>query len=263
MVLEKIISIRKAVKKPWEMFLIGGVVSVICLAISFIIFPSSVGLFSVFLITIAMTPFMLNLTRYEEARDEELIKKRKHLNLFQRHREVLLIYVAFFAGMIFSLSIIFLMLPETMTQRLFEDQINEINLIRGSATLPGTFSKIVINNIGVLFLAFIFSLLFGAGAVFILAWNASVLSAAIGMAAQSLGGIGGFPLALLAFFPHGSLEILAYFIGGIAGGLVSVAITRRTSKWAPFIFKDSLKLMIASIILLVGAGAIEVMVILM
>ncbi len=264
MVLEKIISIRKAVKNPWWMLLIGGVVSVICLAISFVIFPSSVGLFTVFLITIVMTPFMLNLTRYEEARDEELIKERKELGLFQRHREILIIYTAFFVGMILSFSIVFLILPQSITQNLFENQINEIKLIRGQATSPGgTLSAIVINNIGVLFIAFLFSLLFGAGAIFILAWNASILSTAIGMAAGSMGGITGLPLALLVFFPHGSLEILAYFIGGIAGGLISVAITRRKSKWSSFVFKDSFKLVAVSVVLLIVAGVIETFAILM
>lgn len=255
MVLEKIISIRGAIRRPWTMFLFGGIVSIICFFISFLIFPGSVGMFAIFLITIVMTPFMLNLVRYSEAKEEELVKRRKNLNLFQRHREILIIYIAFFGGMILALSILFLMLPQSIVQQLFSDQINEINLIRGRATLPDTFLTIVVNNFGVLFLSFLFSFLFGAGAIFILAWNASVLAAAIGMGA---GGLVGLPFAALAFFPHGSLEILAYFIGGIAGGLVSVAITRRKSQWASFIFKDSVKLLILSIILLDIAAAIEV-----
>jgi uncharacterized membrane protein SpoIIM required for sporulation len=197
---------------------------------------------------------MLNLVRYTEAKEEELIKRRKNLNLFQRHREILIIYIAFFTGMILALSILFLMLPHPVLAKLFEDQINEINLIRGRVTLPATFLAIVVNNFGVLFLSFLFSFLFGAGAIFILAWNASVLAAAIGMAA---GGLLGLPFAVLAFFPHGSLEILAYFIGGIAGGLVSVAITRRKSESVSFILKDSGKLLFLAVILLDIAAAIE------
>lgn len=198
---------------------------------------------------------MINLIRYSEAKEEELIKRRKNLNLFQRHREILIVYTAFFTGMILALSILFLMLPQPVVNKLFSDQINEINLIRGRVAFPGTFLTIIVNNLGVLFLSFLFSFLFGAGAVFILAWNASVLAAAIGMAAGSLRGL---PFAVLAFFPHGSLEILAYFIGGIAGGMVSVAITRRKSEWASFIFKDSVKLLFLAVILLDIAAAVEV-----
>jgi uncharacterized membrane protein SpoIIM required for sporulation len=260
LVLEKVISIREAIKRPWTIFLFGGIISVICFFISFLVFQSSVGMFAIFLITIAMMPFMVNLVRYAEAKEEELIKRRKNLNLYQRHREILIVYIAFFAGMILALSILFLMLPQPIVQKLFADQINEINLIRGRATLPATFLTIVVNNLGVLFLSFLFSFLFGAGAVFILAWNASVLAAAIGMAA---GGLKGLPFAVLAFFPHGSLEILAYFIGAIAGGLISVAITRRKSEWASYIFRDCSKLIFISVILLIIAGMVETLAILL
>ncbi|MFQ6120728.1 MAG: stage II sporulation protein M, partial [Methanosarcinales archaeon] len=133
----------------------------------------------------------------------------------------------------------------------------------GKFAFSDTFFKIVTNNIGVLILSFLFSFLFGAGAVFILAWNASILSAAIGMAAKSVGGLKGLPLAVMIFFPHGSLEILAYFIGGIAGGFVSVAITRRKSLGFWLVVKDSFKLMVVSILLLIIAGAIETIAIVM
>jgi len=257
MVLEKIESVREAVRNPWQMFLIGGMISVVCLFISFIVFPQSVGLFTTFLITFALTPFMVDLIRHEEVMTEEEIAKRKNMNLFNRHRGILLVYIAMFAGMVLSLSIIFLMLPQNIVGKMFEDQINEINFIRGSIAFGGTFEKIFFNNIGVLFLAFLFSFLFGSGAIFILAWNASVLATAIGITAKSIGGIKGLPIAILTFFPHGSLEILAYFIGGVAGGIVSAAITRRKSKWFHVILVDSATLMITAIVLLFIAAMIE------
>jgi uncharacterized membrane protein SpoIIM required for sporulation len=256
MVLERLISIKDAIKQPVWMFLIGGIVSVACLFISFFIFEKSVGLFTTFLITFTMAPFMLNLVRRQEEM-EESVKKIQQLNIFQRHADILKVYTAFFAGMILSMSIIYLMLPSATVERLFEDQVNEINIIRGSFLDFTTFQRIVFNNVGVLFLSFLFSFVFGAGAIFILAWNASVLSAAIGMAAKSIGGMAALPLAVLMFFPHGSLEILAYFIGGIAGGLVSAAVTRRKSPKLFFILKDSFKLMLISIIILLVAGLIE------
>lgn len=257
MVLEKIVSIREAIRRPWWMFIIGGIVSVICLFISLLVFPHSIGMFTAFLITFAMTPFMINLITYEEAKEEELIERRKEVNLFQAHKEILLVYSAFFSGMILFMSIIFLMLPEDTVQKLFEDQISEINLIRGSAVFANTLQRIIFNNIGVLLLAFLLSFLFGAGAIFILSWNASVLATAIGLTAKTIGGVKGLPLALMLYFPHGSLEILAYFIGGIAGGLVSAAITRRKSKWFWFVVKDSIIFLLIAVIILIGAGLIE------
>lgn len=155
--------------------------------------------------------------------------------------------------MVFS----YMLLPQNVVESVFNDQVSEINAIRANIAFLAPFQKIVVNNFGVLFLSFLFSFLFGAGAVFILAWNASVLAAAIGIAAKQFGGVKGLPLAIAVFFPHGSLEILAYFIGGIAGGLVSTVVLRKHSKKFWFVIQDSLQLMIVAAILLVVAGFIE------
>lgn len=257
MVLEKLVSLKTAINNPISMFIVGGLVSVICLFISFFVFQTSTGMFTSLLITIAMTPFMINLIRYDEETEEIMNRDVEKTNMFFRHRDILKVYAAFFAGMILSLSIIYLILPENISGVLFKDQSDEINRIRGKFTSFENFQTIVINNTGVLFLSFLFSFLFGAGAVFILAWNASVLSAAIGMSAKSIGGFKGLPLAIISYFPHGSLEILAYFIGGIAGGLISAAITRKKSPRFGFIVKDSLMLLAVSAVIIIIAGAIE------
>jgi uncharacterized membrane protein SpoIIM required for sporulation len=258
LVLEKLVSLRAAIKQPAWMILIGGLVSVACLTISYLVFQTSVGLIANFLITIAMTPFMLNLITYEETKEEEMIKSKRDLGFFHRHGDILKIYTAFFCGMILSLSILYIILPTSMSEKIFNDQIDQINAIRGKVASPDTFFNIVTNNLGVLVLSFIFSFIFGAGAIFLLSWNASVLATAIGSLAKQSGGIKDLPMAILPFLPHGSLEILAYFIGGIAGGLVSVSITRRKSLGFWFVLKDSLKLMAVSAVLLVIAGLIEI-----
>ena len=257
MVLERLISLKDALSHPWWMFVIGGAVSIICLFISFLLFPQSIGLFTSFLITLAMTPFMLKLVTYEEATTEKEIENHINKNFFQRHSHILSIYTAFFAGAILFLSIAFLTLPESTVQKLFEDQIKEINLIRGSVLFTSTLGKIVFNNIGVLLLSVILSFLFGAGAIFILAWNASILATAIGLTAKSIGGIHSLPLAVLVYFPHGSLEILAYFIGAISGGMISAAFIKKNSKLFWSVTKDSLMLVELAIVILVIAGVIE------
>jgi uncharacterized membrane protein SpoIIM required for sporulation len=258
MVLERLVPLKVALKNPWWMFLIGGIVPIICLLVSFLIFKDSVGLFSTLLITIAMTPFMVNLARYEEEKEEEELPA-KPLNIFQRYSDVLKVYTAFFCGMIITFSLLYIVVPEnTAKEVLFKNQLEEISAIRGKATAVDTFEKIVVNNVGVLFISFLFSFLFGAGAIFILAWNASILSAAIGELARGIGGFHGLPYAVLVFFPHGSIEILAYFIGGIAGGVISAAITKKHTDKFWLITFDSFKLMLISVVMLLIAGALEV-----
>ncbi len=255
--LEGLISIKEAIKNPSWVFVISGVVSFICLIVAILVFETSIGLFTSLLITLAMTPFMLNLVRYEEERDEQLAETFKDMNFMERHRDILIIYTAFFCGLVLSMTIAYVVLPNNISQRMFMDQITEINKIRGKITFSDTLVGIVTNNVGVLFLSFLLSFLFGAGAILILAWNGSILAAAIGSIAKSAGGVKAIPVAALPFLPHGMFEILAYFIGGIAGGLVSAAIMRRKSGNFKFVMRDSMDLMLVSVFLLIIAGLIE------
>lgn len=261
MVLEKLVTIREAVKHPLWMLVIGAVVSVISLFISFLIFPESVGLFTTVLITFIMTPFMVNLLTYEAFMTEVEVKRRIRQTFFERHWDILMIYTAFFSGMIIALSLAFIFLPDSTVERLFQDQINEIKIIRGSFLFSSTFLKISINNIGVLVLAALFAFIFGSGAVFILSWNASVLSAAIGITAKSVGGVSGIPIALVTYLPHGLFEIVAYFLGGIAGGILSAAVMQRKTELFSVVVIDSVKVLAVAIALLFVGALIETMLI--
>jgi len=257
MVLEKLVSLRSAVRNPWIMMAVGGIVSIACLIVSFIVFRESVGMFTTFLITITMAPFMTNLLIYEEATTEEEFAERKRMNILKRHGDMLEVYSAFFVGMILAMSLIYLLLPSDVVERIFEDQIEEIKIIRGGFLNMTALERIIVNNISVLLITFLFSFLFGAGAIFILSWNASVLATAIGLAAKAIGGIHGLPMAVMIFFPHGSLEILAYFIGAIAGGIVSAAVTRDKSRYFWPVIEDSTKFLIVAVVFLIMAGFIE------
>jgi hypothetical protein len=168
------------------------------------------------------------------------------------YREVIMSFVAIFAGMTLVFSLLYLLLPSEIAEKSFQTQINEIKAIRGYFWFGGTFQTILINNIGVLFLSFIFSLIYGSGAIFILAWNASILATAASMLAKSLGGAYKLPIALLSYMPHGSLEIVAYFLAAIAGGIASYHLTR--SKEIKVLLEDCLFLLaLGMVFLLLGA----------
>ena len=134
--------------------------------------------------------------------------------------------------------------------------------------------KIFSHNMSVLFFCVFFAFFYGAGAIFILAWNASVIGAAIGnfirrgladiltkMGFLSIGSyLQVFSLSLLRYMTHGIFEILAYFIAGLAGGIISVAVIRHdfASKDFNHIIADSLDLLIIAIIVLFVAALVEV-----
>ncbi|MBI2545177.1 MAG: stage II sporulation protein M [Candidatus Aenigmarchaeota archaeon] len=254
MVLEKLITTRDAVEHPVWMIVIGAIVALISLGLSSLIFPESIGLFTTILITFTMTPFMVNLMTYEEIMTEVEMKKKIQSDFFNRHENTLFVYATLFGGMIIALSLAFLVLPENTVTKVFNEQIQEIQLIRGDFLSGSTFFKILFNNIGVLFVTLLFSFIFGSGAIFILSWNASVLSAAIGLTAKSLGGFSGIPGAIVTYLPHGVFEISAYFLSGIAGGILSAAVIRKKSEYTNEVAKDSLKVMLLALgFLFVGA----------
>ena len=130
------------------------------------------------------------------------------------------------------------------------------------------------NNIKVLSFAILFAFIYGAGAIFILTWNASVIGTAIGNFIRSnisqYAGLFGFDkfanyfsvasIGLLRYILHGIPEILAYFYGGLAGGIISVAIIRKHYKDERFshIVFDISEMILIAVSFLVAAAFIEV-----
>ena len=117
-------------------------------------------------------------------------------------------------------------------------------------------------------LAFILSALLGSGAILVLAWNASVISVFVGLKAISplissqghlIAFLVGLPTGLLSIALHGIPEILAYFLAGIAGGILSVGIIREKIESLEFreVFKDSLVVLVAAEVVIIIAAALE------
>lgn len=128
---------------------------------------------------------------------------------------------------------------------------------------------IIVNNLKVLLLMFLTSIILGAGALYLLVWNASIIGIYIGEVAHNIQHIyllSKFPSFLLAFptaifklFLHGIPEIAAYFIGAVAGGILSVAVIKHRPFDDQFrkICIDSLLLFMVSVGLIFISGIIE------
>ncbi|MCK9597382.1 stage II sporulation protein M, partial [Candidatus Pacearchaeota archaeon] len=128
----------------------------------------------------------------------------------------------------------------------------------GAATKSLRFFSIIENNVYVMIFTLIFSLLFGAGAIFILVWNASVISAAIGIFTQY--NLSEIPLGIARYMIHGFPEIAAYFITALAGGIFGVGAIRHGFKNKKFIriLENTAILLFIALIVLIFAALIEV-----
>jgi len=111
---------------------------------------------------------------------------------------------------------------------------------------------------------FILSTIFGAGAIFILTWNASVIAVYVGFGINSFirDGVSpeiayllGVPAGLGSIALHGVPEIGAYFVAALAGGMLSVGIIREKFKGHfEKIFIDSVIFLgIAEVLIIIAA----------
>jgi uncharacterized membrane protein SpoIIM required for sporulation len=120
------------------------------------------------------------------------------------------------------------------------------------------FLSILENNVYVMIFTLIFSLIFGAGAIFILIWNASVIAAAIGIFARYT--IREIPLGIARYAIHGLPEITAYFITALAGGIFGVGLIRHGVRDEKFlkVVENVIILIFIALVILIVAGLLEV-----
>jgi uncharacterized membrane protein SpoIIM required for sporulation len=287
--LEMLINPKKAERKPWEMFFVGMFYSAISLLFVDWIFLRDTVLSqysSILIITFATLfciPFMYFLVTLEEAKDIRIKAERA---LIKEHGRAVAALVYLFLGFIVAFSILYMVLPQSITVQNFKAQVEQycaINMpenfelclkqygiantfaftarvvAKASGNL-GHFLNILTNNIYVLIFILVFSLAFGAGAIFILAWNASVIAAAIGLFTNAQ--IQHLHIGLMRYLVHGIPELAAYFIAALGGGILSIAIIKHDFRHEKFwcVLRDSVDLIILAIIVLILAALIEVFV---
>lgn len=270
MVLESLINPIRAEKKPWEMFFIGLIYSSFAIIFSYFIFREDASLVAIFLTTLFSVPVMYGAIKLEEKKDLVI---HKESFLLREHGKALSFFMFLFLGFVISFSLWFIFLPSDPSDVLFSVQTRDISRIEmishgttgNAVNVFSTFNRIFFNNLRVMVFSLLFALFIGFGAIFILTWNASVIGVAIGDFVEVGLQNSGFlvaGLALVRYLTHGIPEILAYFMAGLAGGIVSIAIIRHdfgNQKFKHIMF-DSANLVIGSVLLLFFAALLEIFV---
>lgn len=275
MVLESLLGSKRAEKRPFLVFLLGILYSSISVLLVLYLFNRDKGVLLISFIVFMAIPLMYKVIKTEEKK-EKYVKKEK--TLLAEHKKAIISFTALFLGILLSLSLWYIFLPHTFSKDLFSSQIEEVSITKnkfsGNTTNPDLFFQIFFNNLRVLIFSVLFSFFFGAGAIFIFAWNASLIATAIGTFVKNSffyasSGIfnmeiylSSYSYAFLAYMLHGIFEMTSYFIGGLAGGIVSIAVINHDlfSKNFKKILLDSMVLLFFSVISLVFAAVIEVFV---
>lgn len=273
MVLENFLSSDDAEKSPLRVFFYAILATTISLFIAGYIFPSAASTTFPFLITIASFPIIYNVLKEEENLDEAY--EKIDIGFLSIHKKALYIYSCLFLGIVVAASFWYTVLPQDTANGYFSEQIKTLSKIRGPAneasgmaSYGGEFTPMLLNNLSVAFISFIMSFFYGVGAIFVLAWNASVIAVFVGNSARfaasqinhPLSSVYGFatalPSGLLSIALHGVPEMLAYFVAGIAGGILSIGVIRKEHRER--IFCDAFALFGVSVALIIFAAIIEV-----
>ena len=268
MVFESLITPLKVHDKPWKLYFVGVAIALIAGLISIQVFAQDASLMMVFFTVLSSVPFIYVAIILEEKKD--LSGKRERW-LLKEHGKTLTYFMFLFLGFVTAYTGLYLALPES---GLFTTQLRDLAVIENLGNgITGNFASTVeifniifLNNFKVMLFSLAFSFFYGFGAIFILTWNASVLSVAIGkfIAANIHEGIVlALHASILRYFIHGIPEMLAYFTAGLAGGIISVAVIKHHYKTPEFkrIVVDSLDLMVCAVCLLIVSALIEVFVV--
>jgi uncharacterized membrane protein SpoIIM required for sporulation len=273
--LESILNFREVDKSPYLTFIWALLITTVGILLSTQLFYkvtisgvsfNLTGMFAVIFTILPSVYFLTKVINKEERMEEEAVERHYEQKFFKRHEKDILMFLFYFLGVTAAFSIWSLILPGDF----FQVQLVKINEIRAAMSGQvtgdvtgkivkgnfGSFMAVFSNNIEVMIFSFIFCLLFGAGAVFIIVWNASILGTCIGGLSKSFFEL---PIVSLTFLPHGIPEVVGYLCAGLAGGLLSAAILRcRSSKVLEIIFFDSLKIIVMGVLFILVAAGIEV-----
>jgi len=277
MVLESLFTPPSAERHPLAVFGLGIVYGTLAMFLALWIFEEQSSMVMVFLTAMASLPLIYHTLRFEENKNFLLNDGQ---SILRQHAPALVFFLVLFAGMATAYSFWYIALPSETASSLFRVQTQTIsNLnqhVTGHITQTALLSKIFLNNIKVLIFCMLFSFLYSSGAIFILSWNASVIGAAVGnfirshmtkfAGATGMHFVGAYfyvgSLSLLRYAIHGIPEIFSYIIGGLAGGVLSMAFVKHDFGTGKFekVLLDVSDLVLLGVLVLFIAAIIEVFV---
>ena len=276
--LESIINPKRTDKGPLKMFFVGLVYASLSLLLVNWFFSADpvlyrfAGMIVVTFSVMFSLPFMYFLIKQEE---DETERTEGFFCVWRMHSDAIFAFMWLFLGFLVAFSFWHIILDDSMLLNAqietyctinspggVEDCVskysNEAVGVTGLVTKEMRFLSIISNNIYVMIFTLIFSLIFGAGAIFVLAWNASVIAASIGIFTTYQWAE--IPIGLARYMVHGFPEIAAYFVTALAGGIFGVGIIKNGFRNKMFlrILENTVILLFIALLLLLFAAVVEV-----
>lgn len=221
-----IFNAKKAKNHKISIIILAFVYTSLSIFLSLWIFPQYSSLMMVFLTVISCLYLVEKVLILEEKKESDFNSESW---LLKQHFKTLLFLLFLFLGFLLAFTFWTLVLPNNMVLEIFNSQratFSQIKSISGNSINLTSLSIIISNNIKVMFFSLLFAIFYGAGAIFILVWNASIMGYVIGDITRNNLGFSSLPYAFLKYFIHGIPEMFSYLGAALAGGIIFLSIVK-------------------------------------
>jgi hypothetical protein len=272
MVLEYLYPLKLIERNPLYAFLLGFGYSVIGIGAALLLFPEDPTIVAIAFIAIMFYPTINALMKEEEELESEK-EESSFFSFFTDHKSIFKVYALAFLGILLAFSFFSMVLPSIASNYIFQSQLS---VLYGNAGTTGgaifnvpLLKSLLSNNFSVMILAFLTAFLLGDGAIFLLAWNASVWGTIFGTIAKNAAVKGAavswavcktpancFLIVMLIVFMHMIIEAFAYMCAATAGGTVSKAVLKErffSIRFKNLAFNTILLIVFALVVLAIGA----------
>lgn len=270
----KFINIELVRKKPIYASITAAFFVLFGFIVAFFIFSSELSIAMLAFTSLLILPFIIKILEPEKIEGERKTKIKTKTKLYdwfspsnlsiilKRHDKLIKFYIFLFFGMALEYTLLFAVLAPPLGESAFEHQLSLLGP-GGRFEMSGLFYDIISNNLQIVIISFILSIFFGAGSIFILNYNASIVGMLYGSPIRTLI-YGGTAFASIIFYlPHTILEILAYLLAAVAGGILSSCLIEMKKDMKKNVVRDACVIFILAVLLIFIAGYIEITVLFM
>ena len=258
MVFEQFLASKKVKTHALFIFAIGFFYAAVGYIVSSYFFMEDASIVMLFTITLLLTPSIFVLLNIEE----KIERKEGTKHFFRNHKTIMKAYLFLFLGIFLA----FVIFGHFSGESFFTYQLDFLHargdistdVLNDFASTEYTrgfndLTSLVSYDLFVVVVCFVLSVFYGAGALFLIALNASVFAAFI----VSVGRIIGNPIPITSLFLiHMVPEIDGFLTAAIECGIVSIAIMKEKVGSDGFrnVMKDALVLLlIAAGLIIIGA----------
>jgi len=262
--LENLLRISSIERRHFFAFILSFVYTLIGAFTAFFLFKDFMSIAMLFFATLLLLPTLMSYLSKEEKIERQAGLK----HFFRNHKDIFETYFFVFLGCFIGFMLIGIFAYSVH----YDFNSYQFNFLSERGVTPDGVSvvpesnlegvlNIVVRNVTVDIIAFILSVAYGAGAIFLIVYNASIFASFIVLIIKYLSESVSHAAAIFAtMLIHIVPEISGFLLAAIAGGVISKALTREKFGSDSFknVVRDGAVMFLISILLIIFAAFLEI-----